>query len=111
VLHLGHGDDASRVLAYDEKPEMTWNVSMGIYALEPEAVDLVPEGPSDFPELVTALLDAGLPVGAFVHDGLWLDIGRHEDYENAVELWAHSSQLAEAEESLLADAEVPTSVE
>jgi NDP-sugar pyrophosphorylase family protein len=96
IMHLGVGEEEGRVLGYEEKPEMVWNVSMGMYALEPAALEMIPEGePFDFPELVTALLDAGLRVGAFVHDGLWLDIGRHQDYENAVELWAHGSRLAE----------------
>lgn len=98
VLRLGNGTDERRVLAYEEKPEVTWNVSMGIYVVEPEALRFVPdEGPFDLPDLVQALLEAGLPVGAFVHDGLWLDIGRHEDYENAVELWAHGTRLVEAQ--------------
>jgi len=104
VLHLGDGADLQRVFGYEEKPEMTWNVSMGIYALEPSVMSLIPpEGPFDFPELVKALLDEGQPIGAFVHEGLWLDIGRHEDYENAVELWAHGARLAEAEALLTED--------
>ncbi len=97
VLHLENGDQ-NRVLGYDEKPELSWTVSMGIYALEPTVLSVIPpEGPFDFPDLVHALLEQGLPVGAFEHEGLWLDIGRHEDYENAVELWAHGARLAEAE--------------
>ena len=76
---------------------MSMNVSMGVYVLEPETLASVPaDGPFDFPQLVQALLAAGLPVGAFVHDGLWLDIGRHEDYEKAVEFWAHGTTLANA---------------
>ena len=95
VLHLGDGTDAQRVFAYQEKPEMVWNVSMGIYVLEPEALSFIPEsGPFDFPDLVQALLEADRRIGSYVHDGLWLDIGRHEDYENAVELWAHGARLA-----------------
>ena len=31
-----------------------------------------------------ALLAAGEPVGSFVYDGYWLDIGRHDDYEQAI---------------------------
>src|SRR4029079_11627448 len=41
----------------------------------------------DFPDLVHVLLDASAPIGAFVYDGLWLDIGRHEDYQRALTLW------------------------
>jgi NDP-sugar pyrophosphorylase family protein len=92
------GDDAQRVTRFDEKPETYMNVSMGIYTMEPEVLRHIPEDePFDFPGLVHALLAAGEPVGAFVHEGLWLDIGRHEDYEAAVELWAHGTQLLEVE--------------
>lgn len=104
VLHTVLDDDAHRVLSYEEKPEMIWNVSMGIYALEPSALnEIPPEGPFDFPELVQSLLDDGQKVGAFVHEGLWLDIGRHEDYERAVELWAHGTKLTDVELATGAD--------
>ena len=98
VLHLDGGVDGQRVLEYEEKPEKTWHVSMGIYVLEPSVLsEIPPEGPFDLPDLVKALLAKDLPVGAFVHEGLWLDIGRHEDYENAVELWERGARLAESE--------------
>lgn len=88
VLRFDRSDDAFRVYEYDEKPELSLDVSMGIYVLEPRALDFIPEGRSfDIPDLVQALLAAGEPIGAFPFDGLWLDIGRHEDYERAVELW------------------------
>ena len=99
VLHLDHADEeAPRVTAYEEKPELSLNVSMGIYAMEPEALDYIdPRGHFDFPDLVKALLADGRQVGAFPHEGLWLDIGRHEDYERAIEIW-HESTAAEASE-------------
>lgn len=76
------------VVRYDEKPVLDRMVSMGIYVMEPRIVDFIPESSYfDFPDLVQALLAAEMPVGAFVYDGLWLDIGRHEDYDQAVELW------------------------
>ncbi len=95
ILHL---DDDFRVHSFEEKPETTLDVSMGIYAFEPLALSKIPSsGPFDFPDLVAALLDDDLPVGAFLHDGLWLDIGRHEDYENAVELWETGIRLSGVE--------------
>jgi NDP-sugar pyrophosphorylase family protein len=95
VLHL---EDDGRVHRFEEKPEATWNVSMGIYALEPFVLAKIPpHGPFDFPDLIGTLLDEGLPVGAFVHEGLWLDIGRHEDHENAQELWETGVRLSEVE--------------
>jgi mannose-1-phosphate guanylyltransferase len=96
VIHLDSENGSGRLVAFEEKPEMTWNVSMGIYAFEPRALELLPDaGAFDFPDLVRAALDAGLPVGAYVHDGLWLDIGRHEDYEQAVKLWARGEDMVE----------------
>ena len=44
----------------------------------------VPKGRFDIPDLVLALLDAGVPVGSYPFDGYWLDIGRHDDYEQAL---------------------------
>jgi NDP-mannose synthase len=77
-----------RVAGYEEKPVFDCMVSMGIYALEPEALRFIPpSGYFDFPDLVHALLAADAPIGAFVYDGLWLDIGRHDDYEQAINLW------------------------
>lgn len=96
VLHLdAEADDPLRVYAYEEKPEMSWNVSMGVYVFEPAALEYIPEeGCFDFPDLVQALLRTGHPIGAFMHDGLWLDIGQHDDYVRAVELWARGAALA-----------------
>jgi NDP-sugar pyrophosphorylase family protein len=85
MLHL---DVASRVREYEEKPEIASPVSMGIYVMEPSVISYIPEtGHFDFPELVAALLRADEPVGAYIHEGLWFDIGRQEDYERAVTVW------------------------
>ena len=58
---------------------MLSQVSMGIYVIEPSVLQFVPEGRFDFPDLVDALLQHKSPVGAYVHDGLWSDIGRKEE--------------------------------
>ena len=85
VLHVNGGDGAVRpVTGYEEKPEIGYCVSMGIYGISPQAVAHVPVGRFDIPDLVLALLEAGLPVGAFGFDGYWLDIGRHDDYQQAL---------------------------
>ncbi len=69
---------------FEEKPEIVSPVSMGIYVMEPDVLDYIPEGKYfDFPDLVQALLAEGERVGAYLYDGLWFDIGRQEDYERA----------------------------
>jgi NDP-mannose synthase len=58
---------------------------MGVYVLEPAALAHIPRGERfDIPDLVLALLDAGQPVGSHLFEGYWLDIGRHDDYEQAL---------------------------
>lgn len=75
-----------RVTAYREKPSIQSTVSMGIYMLEPEALDyIVPGERLDLPELVQRLLDDGRPVAGYPFDGYWLDIGRHSDYQQALD--------------------------
>src|SRR5262249_36948259 len=79
MLHI---DDSSRVSDFEEKPEIVSPVSMGIYVMEPSVIDYIPAGTYfDFPDLVHALLTANARIGAYVYDGIWFDIGRHEDYE------------------------------
>jgi len=91
MLHL---DVTSRVRGFEEKPEIVSPVSMGIYVMEPDVLDYIPEGSYfDFPDLVQALLAAEELVGAYVYDGLWFDIGRQEDYERAVSAWDGYEQL------------------
>ncbi len=82
-------EQLTKIEAYDEKPELPLVVSMGVYVLEPEAIEFIPEGIHyDIPDLVQDLLKAGQPVSAYQFDGYWLDIGRHEDYEEATTAWA-----------------------
>ena len=78
--------EAQRVTAYIEKPTYHYQVSMGIYVLEPAVLDYIARGQYlDLPDLVRQLMAAGQPVLAHPFDGYWLDIGRHDDYEQAVE--------------------------
>ncbi len=85
VLHLQDGSgEVVQVTGYEEKPESQITVSMGVYAIEPEALALVPAGRFDIPDLVLKLLDEGMGVGAYPFEGYWLDIGRHDDYDQAV---------------------------
>ena len=73
---------------YIEKPIYKFNVSMGIYAVKNKIIDFIPKNRKyDMPELVLSVKDKGLPVGCYSGDYEWLDIGRIDDYETAVELF------------------------
>jgi NDP-sugar pyrophosphorylase family protein len=86
VLHL---DARQRVQDFEEKPELTTMVSMGIYVMEPKVLQYIPTDQYfDFPDLVRVLLEANEPVGAYRYEGLWFDIGRQDDHAEAVAAWA-----------------------
>ena len=73
---------------YTEKPSFPLSVSEGIYAFSHEALEWIAPGVrTDFPDLVTRLIKSGERVAACDHEGLWLDIGRPEDYARAQELY------------------------
>lgn len=74
---------------YSEKPSYHLSVSEGIYAFSHEALSLIPRSQRfDFPDLVQRLLREHMPVAACKHTGMWLDIGRPDDYEEAQRLVA-----------------------
>lgn len=87
VLHLdGEAGALLRVRGFEEKPEIPYVVSMGVYVLDPSVLGLIrPEERVDVPELVLRLLSDGRRVGSYLYDGYWLDIGRHDDYVRATE--------------------------
>jgi NDP-sugar pyrophosphorylase family protein len=98
VLQHEPDEHRDRLVGFEEKPEVPLTVSMGIYVMEPELLELIPdEGPFDFPDLVRVALGADLPVGVYLYDGSWFDIGRHEDYEQAVTAWSQDDSLLRAE--------------
>jgi NDP-sugar pyrophosphorylase family protein len=89
ILHL---DGDARVRDFEEKPQILSPVSMGIYVMEPAVLEHIPtDRHFDFPDLVHALIAADLPIGGYRHDGLWFDIGRLEDYENAAQVWVDAA--------------------
>lgn len=73
---------------YREKPEFSFQVSMGLYILDPVAWDFLRPGtPLAMPELIETMRTAGHPVHCFRRPCYWLDIGRHDDYATANEIF------------------------
>jgi NDP-mannose synthase len=83
VLQL---DGDHRVTGYIEKPTYDLNVSMGVYVFEPAALDYIPKDQYfDFPSLILSLIENNLKVVGYPFDGYWQDLGRSDDYEQAVQ--------------------------
>jgi mannose-1-phosphate guanylyltransferase len=80
--------DGTRVTAFREKPTLSYTVSMGIYCMEPSILDYIPQKVAyGFDDLMYLLLDQHVPVHTYIHDGLWMDLGRPEDYKTAQEVF------------------------
>jgi NDP-sugar pyrophosphorylase family protein len=88
VLEFESADDPNLLTGYREKPEYSFQVSMGVYILDPVAWDfLTPGRPLPMPELLETLRTGGHPVHCFRQDCYWLDIGRHDDYATANDIF------------------------
>ena len=87
-------DRANNVCAYIEKPTLKYRVSMGIYVFEPNILNYIDKNQYlDFPDLVKHLMADGKIVRTYPFDGYWLDIGRPDDYERAIEEFQNKQSL------------------
>ena len=82
-----------RVTGFREKPELPHLVSMGIYCMEPAVLERIPSGvPFGFDDLMFQMLEEEAVVHVFKHSGMWLDIGRVEDFQKAQDIpWDEQS--------------------
>lgn len=78
-------DGDMSLTAYKEKPERSYHVSTGVYALNKSILDLAEPGKRlDMPDLLLRARDAGLKVACYVQEkAYWRDIGRFDHYEAA----------------------------
>lgn len=72
------------VRAIREKPMQRFTINGGVYVLSPAAIALVPPDTYfDMPQLLQAMLGAGLSLRTHAAESYWVDIGRMADYEKA----------------------------
>ena len=81
-------DVTSRVTGFREKPTLHFPCSMGVYAMNPEMLDLIPENqPFGFDDLMYRMLDDGLRAYAHIFSGTWMETSAvPEDFHAACEL-------------------------
>ena len=79
-------DGTNQVVDYIEKPRYDFFVSMGIYVFEPRVLNYIPYNQYlDFPDLVLRLISGRERVMGYPFDGYWQDLGRADDYEQAIQ--------------------------
>ena len=79
-------DASNHLTGFREKPSTEYLVSMGVYMANRHIMGFIPEGKSyGFDNLMLDMLAAGKPATVRKFNGYWLDIGRPDDYIQAIE--------------------------
>jgi NDP-mannose synthase len=87
-----HTESDGALRALEEKPQIRYLVSMGVYAFDASITRHIEPGERiDFPDLLLRARSRGDRVGTFRFEGYWRDIGNHDDYEQAVSDFAADS--------------------
>jgi NDP-mannose synthase len=85
ILELGVDQ---KLQGFHEKPTIPYLVSMGVYCVNRRILEHIPDsGSYGFDQLMKDLLKKRISVRVEQHHGYWLDIGRPDDYHQAVEEW------------------------
>jgi NDP-sugar pyrophosphorylase family protein len=86
-------DSENQLSRFIEKPQRNYIVSMGIYMANKEILNYIPEGLAyGFDTLMRDLLEKKHPVLVAPHTGYWLDIGRPDDYIQAIDEFEKSRE-------------------
>ena len=82
-------DSDSKLIGFEEKPKLDYLVSMGVYVASKKILDDIPADTQyGFDDLMNKYIETpNKTVNVRTFDGLWLDIGRPDDYYEAIELW------------------------
>lgn len=76
-----------RVLEIEEKPEFSYCINTGVYVLQAECLDLIPNGEMfHMTHLIEKLMALGHKVATYpVNESEYIDIGQWEEYHRAVD--------------------------
>ncbi len=88
-------NDKSELESYTEKPKYDYKVSMGINVFNKKSIEdfIVKDEYLDIPELMMLLKNNGNKVFCYEEDCKWLDIGRVDDYQEAVEIFSKNKKI------------------
>lgn len=79
-------DDTGHLQGFNEKPRFAYEVSMGVYMMSRSALAVIPPNRNyGFDTLMLDLISAKKPAAICKFGGYWLDIGRPDDYAQAID--------------------------
>jgi len=80
VVNINNED----IISIEEKPVHSFFVNAGIYLLEPECIDLIPNDEFyDMPSLIEKIISSKDKVVSFPVREYWLDVGRMDEFKKA----------------------------
>lgn len=80
-----HKSIDNKLLSFEEKPSFNFLVSMGVYMVNKKVVNFIPKDTFfGFDHLMKLLIEKTDLPSIYEFDGYWLDIGRPDDYEKAI---------------------------
>jgi NDP-sugar pyrophosphorylase family protein len=83
-----------KLTGFKEKPRTTFEVSMGIYIANHAILNIIPDDTFyGFDHLMLDLIKQKNPATVKPHNGYWLDIGRPDDYQIAIEKFDAEKKL------------------
>jgi NDP-mannose synthase len=78
-------NDNNQLVNFEEKPETDYLVSMGIYMVSKSVLDYIPPNTFfGFDHLMKSMIEQSSYPTILEHKGYWLDIGRPDDFEQAI---------------------------
>jgi NDP-mannose synthase len=84
---------SSTLTGFKEKPVSIYDVSMGIYMVSKKAVEYIPRDIFyGFDHLMLDLMKNNEEPKVHKFDGYWLDIGRPDDYDIAIDMFENNSK-------------------
>lgn len=83
VCYIENGGDLKEI---SEKPEYDYLINTGMYILEPDVIDYIPEDTFyHITHLIDTLKKNNRRVGVYpVYEKSWIDVGQWEEYKNAI---------------------------
>ncbi|MBP8784695.1 MAG: nucleotidyltransferase family protein [Synergistaceae bacterium] len=81
VVHMKNGEFEQ----IEEKPDYHLVINSGVYLLEPECLDLIPQGEMfHMTDLIQRAQDVGMRVGVFPAHRKWVDMGQWSEYNKLI---------------------------
>lgn len=91
-------DSDNRLTSFDEKPQFSHLVNMGVYGVHRSLIERIPCNRAvGVDEIVRDLLNTGASVQVVEHAGFWFDLGKPEDFERAQAVSAKLTGVGESQ--------------